>query len=57
MMPTGAVLCAQGLNIAPALITVSPTRKVINPVRPLKITDAKITATVPALPPGLGDQP
>jgi hypothetical protein len=40
----------QGLNIAPALITVNPTRTVINPVGPLNIGDAKVTKTLPALP-------
>lgn len=47
---TGAVLHAQGLNIAPALITVSPTKTAINPVGPLKVSDAKVTETLPALP-------
>lgn len=40
----------QGLNIAPALIAVSPTKTVINPVGPLKISDAKVSKTLPALP-------
>ncbi len=53
---TGVVSCMQGLNIAPALITVSPTREAINPVGPLKIADARVTKTLPALPPGPGDQ-
>ena len=50
MLMTDAVLRVQGLNIAPALITVSPTRTAINPVGPLKISDAKVTETLPALP-------
>ena len=41
---------AQGLNIAPALIAVSPTKTVVNPVGPLKVADAKVTETLPALP-------
>ena len=43
MPMTGVVSCMQGLNIAPALITVSPTREAINPVGPLKIADARVT--------------
>ena len=49
-MLTGAVVRAQGLNIAPALITVSPTKTVVNPVGPLKVADSKVTETLPALP-------
>ena len=41
---------AQGLNIAPALITVSPTKTVINTVGPLDVAGAKVTKTLPALP-------
>ena len=40
----------QGLNIAPALITVSPTRTVINPVGPLDVSGADQTVTLPSLP-------
>ena len=47
---TGVMVRAQGLNIAPALITVSPTKTVVNPVGPLKVADAKVTKTLPALP-------
>ena len=36
----------QGLNIAPALIAISPTKEVVNPVGPLAITDTLIAATV-----------
>ena len=50
MLATCAVVHAQGLNIAPALITVSPTKTVVNPVGPLKVADAKVTETLPALP-------
>ena len=49
-MLTGVALRAQGLNIAPALITVSPTRTAINPVGPLKVSEAKLTEALPALP-------
>ena len=47
------MLCCslQGLNIAPALIAIAPTREVINPVGPLSISDVLVDATVP-LPPG-----
>ena len=40
----------QGLNIAPALITVAPTKEIVNPTGPLAISDTLISATVPALP-------
>jgi hypothetical protein len=40
----------QGLNIAPALISIAPTKTVVNPVGPLAISDTLIAATVPALP-------
>ena len=40
----------QGLNIAPALIAVSPVKTVVNPVGPLAITDTLVSVTVPALP-------
>ena len=40
----------QGLNIAPALIAVAPTREVVNPVGPLSISDTLISVEVPALP-------
>ena len=50
LLLTDDVVHAQGLNIAPALITVSPTKTVINPVGPLKIADAEVTMTLPALP-------
>ena len=40
----------QGLNIAPALIAVSPVKTVVNPVGPLAITDSLVSVTVPALP-------
>ncbi|CAL5218704.1 g415 [Coccomyxa viridis] len=48
--PYDTSVSGQGLNIAPALIAVSPTKTVINPVGPLKISDAKVSKTVPALP-------
>ena len=40
----------QGLNIAPALISIAPTKTVVNPTGPLSITDTLVDATVPALP-------
>ena len=40
----------QGLNIAPALIAIAPTRTVINPIGPLEISDTLVDAQVP-LPP------
>ena len=44
-------LCvSQGLNIAPALISVSPIKTVVNPTGPLAITDTLVSVTVPALP-------
>ena len=49
-VPDGTTLCLQGLNIAPALISIAPTKNVVNPVGPLAITDTLISATVPALP-------
>ena len=50
MLMAGAVLRPQGLNIAPALITVSPTKTVVNPVGPLNVNGAQVTKTLPALP-------
>ena len=46
------MLCCslQGLNIAPALIAIAPTREVINPVGPLSISDLLVDATVPQTP-------
>ena len=41
---------AQGLNIAPALISIAPTKTVVNPTGPLSITDTLVDVTVPALP-------
>lgn len=38
----------QGLNIAPALITVAPVKTVVNPVGPLSVSDTLISVTVPA---------
>lgn len=43
-------LCLQGLNIAPALIVVAPTKEIVNPVGPLAISDTLIEDEVPALP-------
>ena len=40
----------QGLNIAPALISISPVKTVINPTGPLKVGDSVVKDTVPALP-------
>ena len=40
----------QGLNIAPTLIAIAPTKTVVNPVGPLAITDTLVSVTVPALP-------
>ena len=40
----------QGLNIAPTLIAIAPTKTVVNPVGPLAITDMLVSVTVPALP-------
>ena len=49
------MLRAQGLNIAPALITVSPTRTAVTTVGPLDVAGATVTKTLPALPePGEG---
>ena len=43
-------LVSQGLNIAPALIVVAPTKEIVNPVGPLAISDTLIEDEVPALP-------
>ena len=40
----------QGLNIAPALISIAPTKTVVNPTGPLSIVDTLVDVTVPALP-------
>ena len=40
----------QGLNIAPALIAVAPTKIVVNPSGPLAISDTLVSAELPALP-------
>ena len=40
----------QGLNIAPALISISPVKTVINPTGPLTVGDSVVKDTVPALP-------
>ena len=42
--------CLQGLNIAPSLIVVAPTKEVVNPVGPLAISDTLVSVEVPALP-------
>lgn len=41
----------QGLNIAPALIVMAPTKTVVNPIGPLAVTDVLVPVTAPALPP------
>ncbi len=50
--PPAKAICllSQGLNIAPALIAIAPTRTIVNPTGPLAITDVLVDATVPALP-------
>ncbi len=50
MPMTGVLLWMQGLKVAPALITINPTQEAVNPVGPLKISDARVTETLPALP-------
>lgn len=40
----------QGLNIAPSLIAVAPSKEVVNPVGPLAISDTLVSVEVPALP-------
>lgn len=41
----------QGLNIAPALIVVAPTKTVVNPIGPLAVTNVLVPVMAPALPP------
>ena len=46
----GVHASVQGLNIAPALISIAPTKTVVNPTGPLAISDTLVSVTVPALP-------
>ncbi len=48
--PASLSVCLQGLNIAPSLIVVAPTKEVVNPVGPLAISDTLVSVEVPALP-------
>ena len=45
-----ACAAMQALNIAPALISISPVKTVINPTSPLKVGDSVVKDTLPALP-------
>ena len=49
-MELRACAAMQGLNIAPALISISPVKTVLHPPRPLKVGDSLVKDTVPALP-------
>ena len=41
-------MCLQGLNIAPALISIVPVKTVVNPTGPLSISDSLISVEVPS---------
>ena len=47
---TNAVWCEQGLIIAPALMSISPTKTFVKPVGALDVSGAMGTQTLPALP-------